>query len=246
LRGVLRRGCVGCGACMICVRNGNTCSQRRFVGIKAAFGAVLVDQSTGEFQLRNAAGVTLTTGTVAASGDAVESVAGGQACSVAQPRVDCCPGDTCPTQQQCEAKAGCCYSPLQPNPGNQPWCARSSSGPSPPSPGPSPGPAPPTPPTPPSPPGNCTGKAYPMVDAAGPVQLGAPIAGTTQAECCAACDGNSACSLWVWATPGHEDGGNNCWLLSAVSGTVSATGRVLGVTRGPTPPLPPPPSVIAH
>ena len=62
-----------------------------YVGIKAAFGAVLVNAATGEFQLRDAAGTTLTSGTVTPSGSISTGDAGAggeedpQPCSVAEP-----------------------------------------------------------------------------------------------------------------------------------------------------------------
>jgi hypothetical protein len=56
------------------------------------------------------------------------------------------------TQQTC-TDAGCCWLPVNPNPGNAPWCYDPSNGPTPPSP-PSP-PSPSPPPAPPSPGGRC-------------------------------------------------------------------------------------------
>ena len=58
----------------------------------------------------------------------------------------------------------------------------------------------------------------------------------TQAACCAACDADSSCTTWVYATDAENP---NCWPLSNLGGVNSNAGnRVLG---GYTPPPPPPP-----
>ena len=69
-----------------------------------------------------------------------------QGCAPVLPKVDC----KMMTQSACEA-AGCCWQPVAPNPGNEPWCSVSNAPH--PAPPPSPSPPPPPPPSPPPPPG---------------------------------------------------------------------------------------------
>ena len=81
--------------------------------------------------------------------ETVEAAAGPQSQPCAQPappssRTDC--GHDGTNQQSCEA-SGCCWAPVNPNPGNAPWCYKPAS------PSPPPSPSPPSPPPPPSPPG---------------------------------------------------------------------------------------------
>eukprot|EP00299_Pterocystis_sp_00344_P019732 c9762_g1_i1.p1 GENE.c9762_g1_i1~~c9762_g1_i1.p1 ORF type:complete len:894 (-),score=194.25 c9762_g1_i1:20-2701(-) len=55
------------------------------------------------------------------------------------------------------------------------------------------------------------------------------LSGQTQATCCQACDNDKDCTVWVYATPGHESDGKNCWLLQGQSVSVhSATNRIVG------------------
>ena len=56
----------------------------------------------------------------------------------------------------------------------------------------------------------------------------------TQADCCAHCVKDPACSAYVWATDGGQ-GGDNCWPLKSTGGTKKAANRVLGLV-GPQPP----------
>jgi hypothetical protein len=163
-------------------------------------------------------------------------------CSIAPPqRSDC--GHVGTNQQECES-SGCCWSPVNPNPDNRPWCFHPN-GPAPPSPPSPPPPPPPGPPPPPAPPGKCVGKAYPGVDVDGGNHIDGEPTGLlpSQDACCAACESNIDCQSWVYATPGHASQGQNCWLLNGVKSvhSVGDGSRVFGVARGPTPPLPPPP-----
>lgn len=74
---------------------------------------------------------------------AVVPIHGDDSCTVSPAaRKDC--GYSGVNQQQCEAK-GCCWAPVNPNPGNAPWCFYKAG------PAPSPSPVPPPPPTPPGP-----------------------------------------------------------------------------------------------
>jgi hypothetical protein len=45
----------------------------------------------------------------------------------------------------------------------------------------------------------------------------------SQAQCCAACNNDTACTAWVWASDSQL-----CWPLQASAGQVSAPNRVLG------------------
>ena len=127
-------------------------------------------------------------------------------------------------QGACEAKPQCCYSPVQPNPSNLPWCIVNGAGPSPP------------------PPTTCSGERRAGYDVPGnPQRVANPIAGATQDECCAACTANPQCDVWIWATPSHSNGGDNCWQVKGVDVVVASADRVTGVVHGPFPPLPPPP-----
>ena len=127
-------------------------------------------------------------------------------------------------QGACEAKPKCCYSPIQPNPSNLPWCIINGGGPPPPA------------------PTTCSGERHVGYDVTGnPPNVAAPLAGATQDECCAACTANPQCDVWIWATPGHSNGGDNCWQVKGVDHVVTSADRVTGVVHGPFPPLPPPP-----
>lgn len=190
-------------------------------------------------KLLDATGTVLTTtsplvqGYATAAGLAEPGTTGGN-CSIAPASRSDCGMPIGKNQQSCEA-GGCCWAPVNPNPGNAPWCFHPSGPPGP----------PPPPPPPPGPPGPCIGKAYPGVDVTSGDHIASEPTGLlpSQTACCAACDSAPECQSWVWATAGHESNGLNCWLLTGVTSTKSIPdgSRVFGVTRGPTPPLPPPP-----
>lgn len=67
------------------------------------------------------------------------------------------------------------------------------------------------------------------------------LQGQTQASCCQACDNEANCDVWIYASPGHEDQGDNCWLMQGVTTTKSASYRTVG---GNITPPPPPPSTV--
>ena len=49
----------------------------------------------------------------------------------------------------------------------------------------------------------------------------------SQADCCAACNGDASCTAWVYDTQADTP---NCWPLTDAGGTIAAPNRVLGVT----------------
>jgi len=53
------------------------------------------------------------------------------------------------------------------------------------------------------------------------------LANTTEASCCNACDKDSECKGWIFAT---DDGnqGKNCWLMATIDGTQGNANRILG------------------
>lgn len=55
------------------------------------------------------------------------------------------------------------------------------------------------------------------------------LGGMTQATCCQACDNDHDCTVWVFALPGSESQGKNCWLLMGKAVEVhAASNRVTG------------------
>lgn len=80
-------------------------------------------------------------------------------------------------------------------------------------------------------PGNSTcSDAQPGTDQAGGERVPDYPGGTSvasQAACCAACDADTYCTAWVWAT-NIPSPGVNCWLMMDVAGTTPTGNRVFG------------------
>ena len=114
-------------------------------------------------------------------------------------------------QRSCEA-VGCCWSPVNPNPNNLPWCFHPGGPPTPPSPAPAPGPTP----------KRCA-KARPGVDVSGGKLL-VKLKSKTQAQCCVACGSSVApgCTGWVWSGNGPDNEG-----VSSCQGNISRTRRCM-------------------
>jgi alpha-glucosidase (family GH31 glycosyl hydrolase) len=65
------------------------------------------------------------------------------------------------------------------------------------------------------------------------------VSGQTVDSCCALCNNNANCTVFVWADGSHPDpSGKNCWLLMNVDSFVQRTGRTSGGAL-----IPPPSSV---
>lgn len=66
------------------------------------------------------------------------------------------------------------------------------------------------------------------------------LSGQTLAQCCALCNSNADCTVFVWADNTHPDpSGKNCWLLYNVPGFSGRAGRSSGGN------VPPPPATIS-
>ena len=83
------------------------------------------------------------------------------------------------------------------------------------------------------------------------VQVGADVTGgarvpdhpdgilvSKQDDCCSACDEDSDCTVWVFASDGSTPQGKNCWLLSSADSTQPSSNRNVGGAVAPTPPPP--------
>ena len=208
-----------------------------YQGIKTAFGSILVSEAGG-FKMLDATGAVLTeVGSGFATNThpqqtywpAAAAAAAAPTCDPTAKRGDC-GMPTGASQSSCEA-GGCCWSPVDPNPNDLPWCFHSNGVPTPP-------PAP----TPPTPVPSICASVSPATDVGAATRVGATKA-TDQNGCCVRCDADPGCETWIFATDGYvDDQGNNCWFMKDVQGLQPRSGRIVGGKLPPTPaPTPAPP-----
>ena len=55
----------------------------------------------------------------------------------------------------------------------------------------------------------------------------AALSAKDQTGCCDACNANSDCETWIFATDGGSEG-NNCWLMKDITSVAHASSRTMG------------------
>lgn len=78
---------------------------------------------------------------------------------------------------------------------------------------------------------NDTCAAQQGTDITAGTRAGDPATVHNEAECCNKCKATIGCAYWIYGHPGDSDG--NCWVMSAIDGTMPRSDRTLGTGFGP-------------